>query len=161
MKSITALLENDDMATRSCQRLKEAGLGEDRINIITEENSIRKLLNCEPMCVVARFALRGAILGVAVYALFAVFAGLCQCDLFHFGQAYGVGTFLGGILAGVFVGGGLGSLVGAAQFEQDSHVYIQGVRMGGRVILIQTQDAETDLVKRILEEERAFDVKML
>jgi len=161
MRSIIGLLKGESDVTRSTQRLKEAGLPEDRISVFTQENAIRKILGCEPTCVVSRYAVWGASIGIAVYALFALFAGLCQCNLLHFGQAFGFGTFLGGILAGTIVGGGLGALVGAAEFEQDSHLYVQGARMGGRVIVIQASEADADRVKLILEQEKALGVKAL
>lgn len=159
MVSVIGLFRGEDDVKRSTQRLKEAGLPEDRINIFTQENAILKLLGCEPGCTISKYAGWGAAIGIGIYAVFAVFAGLCQCNLFHFGQAYGLCTFLGGILAGAFVGGALGCLAGAAAFEQDSHLYVQGARMGGRVIAIQASEEEAESVKLILEQEKASGVK--
>jgi len=152
MSSIIGLLRTDDDARRSIQKLKESGFPEDKIGIYTQESAIRKLLGCEPTYSVSRYVVWGASIGIAVYALFALFAGLCQCNLFQFGQGYGIATFLGGILAGAFVGGGLGCLVGAAEFEKDSHLYVQGARIGGRVIVN---------VKHILEQEKVSGVKVI
>lgn len=125
MRSIIGLHRDEADITRSTQRLKEAGLPEDRISIFTQESAIRKLLGCDPICVVSRFAAWGVSIGIAAYVLPALLASLCQCNLFHFEQVYGVGTFLGGILAGAFIGGFLGCLVGAAEFEKDSHLYVR------------------------------------
>lgn len=161
MVSVIGLLRGEDAVKRSTQRLKEAGLPEAGIIIFTQESAIRKLLGCEPICIISRYALWGASIGVAVYAIFALFAGLCQCNLFHFGQAYGIGTFLGGILAGAFVGGGMGCLVGAAEFEKDSQLYVQGARMGDRMIVIKAREEDADRVKLILEQEKALGVKAL
>jgi hypothetical protein len=161
MRSIIALFRDEDEVARSTQKLKEAGLPDDKISVLTQGSAIRKLLGCEPTCVVTRYALWGASLGIAAYAISALLAGLCQCNLLHFGQAYGIGTFLGGILAGAFVGGGLGCMVGAAEFEKDSHLYVQGARMGGRVIVIQVSEEESDSVKLILQQEKASGVKTL
>ena len=161
MSSIIGLLRTDDDARRSIQKLKEAGFPEDKIGIYTQESAIRKLLGCEPTYSVSRYVVWGASIGIAVYALFALFAGLCQCNLFQFGQGYGIATFLGGILAGAFVGGGLGCMVGAAEFEKDSHLYVQGARIGGRVIVMNTSDEEVDNVKYILEQEKVSGVKVI
>jgi hypothetical protein len=161
MKSIIGLFRGEDDPTQSVQRLKEAGLPEGRITIFTQENAIRKFLGCEPTCVVSRYAVWGASIGIAVYALFALFAGLCQCDLFHFDQAHGIATILGGILAGGFVGGALGLLVGAGEFEKDSHLYVQGARMGGSVIVVQASEEDADRLKLVLEQEKVLGVKAL
>jgi hypothetical protein len=161
MRSIIGLLQGEDDKARSIQKLKEAGVPKDRINIYTQENAIRKLLGCEPTCVVLRYAGWGATIGIVVYGLFALFAGLCQCNLFEFDQAIGIGTFLGGIVAGAFVGAGLGGMAGAAEYEKNSHLYVQGARIGGSVIVIQTREEEVDSVKHILEQEKASGVKAL
>jgi hypothetical protein len=161
MTSIIALLRGEDQLARSIQRLKDAGLAEDRINVLKQENAIRRLLGCDPACTITRYAAWGVFIGIAAYALPALLAGLCQCNLFHFGQLYGIGAFVGGILAGAFVGGGLGIFIGAADFEKDSHLYVRGTQIGGRVIVVQADEEETERVKLILEQEKASGVKTL
>jgi hypothetical protein len=161
MISVIGLFNEEGDAARSIQKLKDAGFSEDRISLITRENAIHKLLGCEPACVMRRYAAWGASIGIAIYATLGIFAGICQCNLLHLDPAYGIGTFLGGTLAGAFVGGALGCLVGAAEYEKDSHLYIQGARMGGRVIAIQADEEDAENVKLILEREKALGVKAL
>jgi hypothetical protein len=161
MTSIIALLKGEDHLARSIQRLKEAGFSEDRISVLNQENAIRRLLGCDPTCIVSRYAAFGAFIGTIVYALPALLAGLCQCNLFHYGQVYGIGAFAGGILAGAFIGGGLGIFIGAAEFEKGSHLYVQGTRLGGSVIVIQAYETEAENAMFILESEKASGVKAL
>jgi hypothetical protein len=162
MKSIIGMHRGEGDVARSIQRLKDVGLPEDNISVHTQVNAIQKILGCEPPnCVISRYAAWGASLGIAAYALPATLAGLCQCNLFHYGQAYGIGTFLGGILAGAFVGGGLGFFIGAAEFDKDSNLYVQGARMGGSLIVITVSEENTDRVKLVLEQEKASGVKVL
>jgi hypothetical protein len=74
---------------------------------------------------------------------------------------YGIFTVLGVLLAGAIVGGLLGCIVGVAEFEKDSHLYVQGARLGGRVIVVQASEEDAERVKRILEQENASGVKAL
>jgi hypothetical protein len=161
MASVIALIKGDEHLARLVQRLKEAGFSEDRIRVLNQEKAILRVLDCDPKCTVSRYAALGAFLGVAAYAIPALLAGLCQCNLFHFDQVYGVGTFAGGILSGIFIGGVLGVFYGAAEFEKDSHIFVQGTRIGGSVIVIQTSEAEVENLRYILEQEKASGVKTL
>jgi hypothetical protein len=161
MKSVIGLFCRQVDITSTVYRLKGAGFAEEKITLLTQEKAIRRQLGCEPTCVVSRYAGWGASIGMVVYGIFALFAGLCQCNLFEFDKAIGIGTFLGGIVAGAFVGAGLGSMVGAAEYEKNSHLYVQGARIGGSVIVIQTRDEEGDSVMHILEQEKVSGVKAL
>lgn len=161
MSSIIGLFRGEEDIKNLVQRLAETGHPDNRIDVFTEESAIRKLLGCEPTCVVTRYAVLGASLGIAVYALFGLFAGLCQCNLLHYGQVYGVGTFLGGILAGAFVGGVIGGIIGAAEYEEGSHLYVQGARLGGKVIVVQAGEEDVESLKLLMEQEKASGVKLL
>ena len=161
MTSIIALFRGEDHLARSVNRLKEAGFSEDRLQVLNQENAILSLLGCDPKCTVSRYTALGACLGMAAYAIPALLAGLCQCQIFQYGQIYGLGAFAGGILAGAFIGGGLGLFYGVAESEKDSQLYVQGTRRGGRVIVIETQELEAENVKEILEQEKACGVKTL
>jgi hypothetical protein len=143
------------------ERLKEAGIAGRRISILSNPHAVSRLLGCEPTCVVSRYAVRGASLGIVIISIFGVVAGWCQCNFLGFGQVYGMVAFLGALLAGVFIGGFLGCILGVAKFEKDSHLYVQGVRMGGKVIAIQASEEAAGMVKRILEQENASGVKVL
>jgi hypothetical protein len=161
MTSLIALIKGDEPLARLVQRLKEAGFSEDRVRVLNQEKAILRILGCDPRCTVSRYAALGAFLGAAAYAIPALLAGLCQCNLFQFSQVYGIGAFAGGILAGAFIGGGLGVFYGAAEFEKDSQLYVQGTRIGGSVIVIHTYEAEVENVRYILEQEKASGVKTL
>jgi hypothetical protein len=161
MKPIIGLFRREVESSLSVNRLKEAGYAEEEISVLTQESAIRKLLGCEPTCVVSRYAAWGISFGIAIYAIFGMVAGWCQCNLLGFGQVYGFFTVLGVLLAGAIVGGLLGCIVGVAEFEKDSHLYVQGARLGGRVIVVQASEEDAERVKRILEQENASGVKAL
>jgi hypothetical protein len=161
MKPIIGLFRREDETSFSVNRLREAGYAEDKVGILTQESTIRELLGCEPTCVVSRYAAWGISLGIVIYAIFGMVAGWCQCNLLGFGQVYGIFTILAVLLAGAIIGAILGSIVGIAEFEKNSHLYVQGARLGGRVIVVQASDEDAERVKRILEQANASGVKAL
>jgi hypothetical protein len=142
-------------------RLKEAGIAGERIGVLSSSNSVGKLIGCDPGCVIRNYAVWGAAIGIGIYAIFGVAAALCQCVRMQFGIGYGIGAFIGSILAGTLVGGVIGVLAGAAEAEKDTHLYLQGVRLGGKVISIQVPNEDVDRVKEILTKENVSGVKVI
>jgi len=159
MNPIIGLFWHEIDTTQAVNRLKEAGFTEVKISILTQESAIRSILGCEPAGVVSKYAAWGAFFGIIIYGIFGLVAGWCQCNLFSFGQAYGIGAFLGVILAGAFVGGFLGCIAGVAESEEDSHLYVQGARMGGRVVVVQANMEDAAKATFILKQEKALGVK--
>ena len=161
MYPVIALFWREVDTTQAVNRLKKAGFVEDKIGVFTQESAIRSLLDCKPSEVVPKYAAWGAFFGIIIYGIFGLVAGWCQCNWFSFEQMYGIGAFLGIILGGVFVGGLLGCIAGIAESEEDSHLYIQGIRMGGNVIVVQANEEDIERAISILEQEKASGVKSL
>ncbi|MGD8753707.1 MAG: hypothetical protein PVG14_19920, partial [Anaerolineales bacterium] len=109
-------------------RLIKGGFTEDNVSVLDQETTIRKLLGCDPTCVVPRYAAWGASTGIAIYGIFGLAAGWCECNLLGFGYAYGTLSLVGGLLAGAFIGGFIGAFLGVAEFEKKSDPYIQVTR---------------------------------
>ena len=161
MKPVIGFFWYEIDTSRAVNRLKQAGFAEDKISILTQESAIRSLLGCKPVVVVPKYAALGAFFGIIIYGIFGLVAGWCQCNWFSFEQMYGIGAFLGIILGGAFVGGFLGCIAGVAESEKDSHLYVQGTRMGGRVIVVQVYEEDAESVASILEQEKASGVKSI
>ena len=161
MKSIIGLFSYESAVNPAVERLKDAGIAGDQISILSNPKTIDELFGCDPVCVIKNYTVWGILIGIGTYAIFGAAAALCQCNLMQYGQVYGIGTFLGAILAGAFVGGVIGVLVGAGEAEKDTHLYVQGVHLGGRVISIQVPDENVEPVKQILAEENVTGVKVL
>jgi hypothetical protein len=161
MKPVIGLFGREVDSSLVINRLKAAGIAEDKVRLLTQEGAIRKLLECEPSGLVSRYTALGAFFGIAIYGIFGLVASFCQCNLLHFGHNFGIATILGLTLGGIFVGGIIGCLIGAAESEKDSHLYVQGARIGGRVIVVQTGEEDFENVKRILEQANVSGVKLL
>jgi hypothetical protein len=161
MKSIIGLLDNKAAVHSTVERLKEAGIFEDRIDILVNTKTINRILGVDPMRVIQKYAFWGAGIGVATYAVCGLLAAFCECRLMHYGQGYGIFAFLGAVLAGTIIGGFLGIAAGAGEAEEDTHLYIQGVSFGGKVIAVQVADAEAERVQDILTKENTLGLKVL
>jgi hypothetical protein len=143
------------------ERLKEAGIAGERISIISSPKTINALLGCDPGCIIRNYSTWGIVVGIVVYAIFGAAAALCQCNIMQYGQEYGLGAFLGAVLAGAFVGGFIGILVGAGDAEMNTHLYLQGIRQGGKVIAIRALEDDTEFLKHTLALEDVTGVKAL
>jgi hypothetical protein len=161
MNSIIGLVNRDMTVDPTLVQLKEAGIADERISVLSSPKSINRLIGCDSACVIKNYSVWGAAIGIGIYAIFGVAAALCQCVRMQYGIGYGVGAFIGAVLAGTLVGAGLGVLAGAAEAEKDTHLYLQGVRLGGMVISIQVPDDEIEHVKQILVTENVMGVKVL
>jgi hypothetical protein len=161
MKSIIGLFENDDSVRRTIERLEAAGIPRGRIQQLSDLNKVNKILGCDPICVVQSYTFGGAAVGVAIYSIFGLAAAFCECNLMQFGREYGIFAFLGAILAGTVIGGIIGSMLGIGEVEKDTHLYIQGVRTGSKVIAVEVADGTIEDVKTILSVERALGVRMI
>jgi hypothetical protein len=118
MNFLIALFNSESSVPLAVKRLREAGIAEDRISIISSPNSINKLLRCDPACVIRNYTAWGATIGIGIYAICGIAAALCQCNLIHYGREYGVFAFVGAVLAGTVIGGFIGILVGVGEAEK-------------------------------------------
>jgi hypothetical protein len=161
MVSIIGLLAGKTSLYRSIKRLEEAGLAENRMHIISQENNLRKLFSCQPKCVVYRYTIAGASIGIAIFGVFGLLTGLYHYTLLNYGLTYPLSTTIGGILSGILVGGTMGYLVGVSALEKDMQPYLEGARTGGQVISIQIDEEAIEEIKNILEQENALGVRVL
>jgi MFS family permease len=151
MKTVIGYLEPGEAPEAALHSLEGAGIPGERVDVLGKEAQVRTLLDIDPARAIARAAGLGALAGVGVYFLFALLAAWCQCNLLNFALAYGIEAFAGGILAGGLIGGVLGGIWGLAQLEDRCHLYIQGVRIGGAVLVARAEPGAVSTVTRALE----------
>ena len=132
------------------QQLVDAGFDVNKIRLFTQEKPIQKLFGSEPKQKAVRYAIWGALFGIAVYGIFGLIAGWCECNLFHFNQLIAIKTIFIGILVGAMIGGFIGGFTGLAENEKDTHLYTHGVRMGETVFVIRTELDEIENAKSSL-----------
>jgi hypothetical protein len=161
MAAVIGLFRNEVDVSAAIQKLNQAGFPQESIEIQTNPSLIKGLLGCKATKTVTKYAAWGALFGIAVYLIFTLVAGWCECTIFGFGRNLAFIIVLAGLLIGTIIGALMGCLVGVDQYEKDTHLYVQGMRQGGRLIIVQASEADAKRVQSLLEQERISGVRTL
>ena len=88
-------------------------------------------------------------------------AGLGAFAIPGIGPVVGVGwlaTMLAGAAAGGLAGGLIGALTEAGIDERDAHVYAEGVRRGGTMVIARVDEAHAEAAQAVLGKHGHIDV---
>ncbi|MDV7391492.1 hypothetical protein RZS08_09075, partial [Arthrospira platensis SPKY1] len=108
-----------------------------------------------------RYAAIGAALGVLLYGPVGFFAGYLDCKLMGCNQAIGA-TFLAlGLLIGLVGGGVLGAVIGLNNLEQHLYAYVEGVRRGELLLMVEAPAPLGKAVVSLLRQEQGTVVRDL
>jgi hypothetical protein len=164
MKTVIGLFWADENVHNSVRKLKEVGLAENSISVLTRYSAVQELLGANQGHAVAKYALWGALLGIATFAPFGVAASMCECTLLHYNPGFGVGILIAFVAIGVGFGAFLGHFFGVDKSETSYHLYCQGVCRGAKVVVVQSSDDLDDLTAKAvstLRQGEAVGVKAL
>lgn len=161
MNTIIGLLPSQRDPISEVEKLVSRGVPEEDVYVLTQEKAIREILGCDPICTIKYYAIWGALIGVAIYSVFGILAAWCECNLLGFDQPNGLLTLVGGVLAGGFVGGVLGAIIGLGKSEENTHLYTQGARMGNKVLVLRTESGDVEKAKTILRQLGCIGVRMI
>jgi hypothetical protein len=129
--------------------------------MITQFGTIIKTLGFDPNRIVAEYASWGALLGIAIYGIFILVAVWCDCILYPISQLIAFEIVLVSILCGGFIGGNIGVFTGMAEYEKDTHIYIQGINMGKKVFVLQSERGDAGKAIETLSQIGCLGVRML
>ena len=160
MKTIIGLLWHREDVQSSIRQLKEIGVDEDRISVLTRTKAARKFLDGDQSHVVAKHIGWGVLFGIAFFGIIGLTASLCECTLFNYSLASGIGTLASYLTIGTIFGAIMGSFVGVGELEKDTHLYTQGVSRGGALIVVQVSDELASRTMSTLRQARAVGVKI-
>lgn len=161
MGTVIGLFPSDQNLSENFKRVEEAGFTRDSMRVVTKERSIKWLLGCEPNRIVAKYASLGALIGVFVYGFFIMVAAWCDCTTYSISQIIVSEIVLAVILVGVIVGGIIGVYIGFAEYEKDTYLYTQGIDLGDKVFVLQTDAKHADEAMEILSQIGCRGVRML
>ena len=152
MRTVIGLLPSKQDVTQEIQQLESAGFARNNIRLVTNSGSIKKLFGCDPNRIVAKFASWGVLLGIAVYGVFILVAIWCDYAIYPINQLVAFEIVLVGIIVGAVIGGFIGIFYGMAESEKDIHLYTQGINMGDKVFVMQTERGNVEKAKETLYE---------
>jgi hypothetical protein len=161
MNTVVGLLWSEERVQSSIGKLKELGVDEDAISLLSHETTVKDLLGADQGHPVARHALWGALLGIAIYGPFGVAASLCECSLLRFGPGFGIGILLAFIAIGTAFGAFLGCFFGVDRAEQGRHLYYRGVELGAQLIAVRADDELVAKTMSILREQKVAGLTTL
>lgn len=168
MKNVVGLFENMRDAEAVVRELRDAGINDADISFAsrnpdaaTMESNTYTAEHSEA----AEGAGFGATGGTIVGGLTGLLVGLGALAIPGVGPVVAAGslaTALGstalGAGIGAATGGLLGALVGAGIPEEDAHVYSEGIRRGGALVMAQVDDSRVDTALDIMERYNVVDI---
>jgi hypothetical protein len=161
VKTVIGLVWGDENIRDSVRELKRAGLAENNISLLARYSAVRELLGANQGRVVAKYTLWGALLGIAAFAPFGVAASVCECTLLHYNPGFGAGILIAFVAIGMGFGAFMGCFVGVGQMEEGTHLYCQGLRLGGKVVVVRASDDLVAKTVSTLQQDTAVGVKTL
>jgi uncharacterized membrane protein len=141
VRTVSALFDTYDQVVMAVDGLSEMGVASGDITVISQSRDA------------ATKIAEGASLGAAIGGVGGLLAGLGMFMIPGLGSVLGAGWLIPvliGAAAGGVAGGVIGSLTGAGIDENDAHVYAEGVRRGGTLLVARVHDDEVGEAKAIL-----------
>ena len=170
--TLTRLFNSHIQALDAVSDLEAAGVRSDRISIVSNNadnwhgghKHPDKTLSDDSHGEVAEGAGKGAATGGVLGAGAGVLAGLGMLAIPGLGPVVAAGwlasTAVGaavGAAAGGATGGILGALKDAGHSDDEAHVYAEGVRRGGTLVSVKTDESDASRLQAILDGRRGYD----
>ena len=164
MKTMTALFDDYEDAAQAVRALEAAGFEGDDISLVvsTYDDEVGETRADDEA---AEGVGTGAGIGALVGGAGGLLAGLGALAIPGIGPVVAAGWLVStaiGAVAGAAVGGAtggiIGSLTGSGVHEQDAHVFAEGVRRGGSVVSVRTDEGRAGVVEDIFTEANQVDI---
>jgi hypothetical protein len=148
MKIVSGLFDSRETARAAVEALEEAGVPSEDISIVGPDDNPD--------------AAAGAGVGAAIGASGGLLAGLAAIAIPGIGPAIGAGWLilaLAGAAAGGLAGGLIGALSAEGIDERDAHVYAEGIRRGGTMVIARVDETQLDAAAAILNRHGRADIQ--
>lgn len=153
MKTLIGLIPDREHVAQATEALRAAGIDPGGISTLVRPTQVWQRLEGRTKArIVFRYVALGALLGLAVGALYGVPAGIFNCS--EMGCPVTLSGALLAVITVYWVLGGafIGALIGMDRLEQDLYSYVEGVRRGAAVLVVQAPDERAADVTRLLQQ---------
>ena len=167
-QTIAGLFDTRNEAQRAVQDLIDNGVRANDISIVAqdEHGEISRARGDEAADAAGTGAVSGGLLGGALGLLVGIGAlaipgigpVIAAGPLAAAIGSAGAGTLVGAA-TGAAAGGLLGALVGAGIPEEEAHVYAEGVRRGGTLVTVSSNDVTASTITTILRNNGSVDTE--
>jgi uncharacterized protein (TIGR02271 family) len=162
MKStLTALFDDYDAATEAVRRLKEIGIQDADISLVSGSEKDRSSTARDVDDDAVSDAGKGAAIGGAIGGGAGLLAGLGMLAIPGLGPVVAAGwlaSTLAGLAAGATTGGLIGALVDTGLSEDEAHAYAEGIRRGGTLVSARVEESLVETAVDILDVEGTVDM---
>lgn len=177
MKTIIGLFDTIDHANRAVAALERQGYARSDISVVansTANETVGAATGDDATSEARKEAMAdgaktgagaGASVGAAAGGIVGLLAGIGTIVIPGIGPIVAAGPLIAtltgagvGAAAGAAVGGLVGALTQVGVPERDAHVYAEGVRRGGTLVMVRAEDDAANKVAEILDENDAVDV---
>ena len=157
-RTVTALFDTYSSAADAVRKLEAAGVPHDDVSIVSNDASHRDLVDARDD---HPGTATGASLGTVLGGGAGLLAGLGLLAIPGLGPVVAAGwlaSTLVGAGVGAAAGGIVGSLTDAGISHDDAHLYAEGVKRGGTLVTVRTDDTRAGQVADILDADGAVDL---
>ncbi len=143
-------------AEDAIQALQKAGFNRDDISLIARDAAREAPGGVDDTASAGAGAEAGAIIG----GIAGLAAGLAALAIPGIGPVLAAGPLalaLGSLGLGAAAGGLIGALTGMNIPESDAHYYTEGIRRGGALVLVRTDDKNAERARAVLDTQGARD----
>lgn len=164
MRTVTGLFDSYDDARRAVSELETAGVPSSDISIVSHAGDRDRDRDGDDS-LAAEGAGTGAGIGAVAGGTGGLLAGLGIMAIPGVGPVVAAGWLAAtaaGAVAGAIAGGAAGGLVGAMMRagvpEEDAHVYAEGVRRGGTMVVAKVDEGQVAVAEDILQRANRVDI---
>ena len=168
---ITRLFDTYEHATQAVAALESSGVPHNSISVIANasdgrfKDSVAAASSATTKVGVPDAAADGAEIGAAVGTFLGggagLLAGLGALEIPGIGPVVAAGWLVATALAagiGAGSGGIIGSLVGAGMSDKDAHVCAEGIRRGGTLVTVRTEESLSAVVEAVFRQHATVDL---
>lgn len=157
MTTVTALFLRQEDALKAVSRLPLLGIDSGGISILTSRRAVREHLNCSQRRPVAKYAALGALIAMAVFGFFAMLD--CRTAIrLGIDPDLAVAETTAFASGGTLVGAFMGSLLGRDKAERETHLYLEGVRCGYFMMIVEAPEHRVTQALNILAQQGGHGV---
>ncbi len=162
METILGLVPDDVLAAEAKQEFKSAGFQENKIRVLRKPDDVWNRLNGHKKSrVLFRNVAIGAIFGLALGLLYGTTTGYCNCKLTDCPTGSSLVCLLLIVLFCIFVGGFFSALYSLGQLDRSLYSYVEGVRHGQVLLVVEASRENAPKIQRILEKAHGKAIQVI
>jgi uncharacterized protein (TIGR02284 family) len=148
-KTVTGLFDGYESAEHASEILRRGGFAEEEISVVAQSQIVQERLGDDETQRALEGAGAGALGGAAIGGFAGLLAGAVTLVLPGVGPvlaggavATAAGASAAGAGIGAAYGGFAGTLIGLGMSEQKAHLYVEGVKRGNVLLIVETTETQ-------------------